>query len=332
MNWLTKRNDRPQQPRIGTLSVNLKSYAGDRSIPGIDRRIDPEIIYGVALPRILAFLDELQVRATIFVVGKDIEDPQTHPMLQDAVARGHEIASMSYAHAPNLRLWSKLSVAEDIERSGRAIKNAVGIMPTGFRTPGFNVDTRILQLLAERGYTYDASVLPSLPYYLIKGGISSLGAFIRGKRDASYLAVHSLKAPLHPYRPSRWAFWEAGDRKHSLPIWEIPVGVVRGVGAPLTGALITSTQPALVRPLARALKGKEHSAHLTLHATDFLDANDVTPSGAFARMRTNMQQSHSRKMKRLRTYIEEMKRDARVLPLKELAELLDAQAGPTVVG
>src|SRR5699024_3852513 len=112
-----------------------------------------------------------------------------------------------------------------------------------------------------------------------------------------------LKAPLHPYRPSRWAFWKPGDRKHSLPLWEIPAGVVRGIGAPLTGSLITSTQPALIRPLARALNARKHNAHLTLHATDFLDASDLPPSGAFARMRTNMQQSHPSKMRRLRMYI-----------------------------
>lgn len=332
MDWMTRRKDAETMPRVGSVSVNLEAHLGDHYVPGMEMRLDPSILYQTALPRILTFFEELQVRVTFFVVGKDLEEPYVQRALQDVVARGHEVASLSYSHAPNLRRWSKLSVAEEIEQSTRAIKEAIGSSPTGFRTPGYNVDTRILQLLAERGYKYDASVLPSFPYYVIKGGVSSISSLIRGKRDTSALAVHSLKAPLHPYRPSRWAFWQEGDRKHSLPIWEIPVGVVRGIGAPLTGALITTTQPPVLRVLARALKGQHYSAHLTLHATDFLDSNDEEISGVFRRMRANIRLSNQTKTQRMRIYIEEMKRDARMITLDELADQLDAYAGPTVLG
>lgn len=332
MDWMTRRKENREMPRVGSISVNFEAHLGDHYVPGMEMQLNRAALYQVALPRILSFFEELQVRVTFFVVGKDAEDPCVKTALQEIVARGHEVASLSYSHAPNLRMWSKLSVAEEIEQSGRVIKEAIGTMPSGFRTPGYNVDTRILQLLAERGYKYDASVLPSLPYYLIKGGISSISTLIRGKSDTTKLAVHSLKAPLHPYRPSRWAFWQEGDRKHSLPIWEIPVGVVRGIGAPLTGALVTTTQPAALRTLARALKGRRYSAHLTLHAMDFLDSNDEEVSGAFRRMRANMRLSNQTKSHRMRVYIQEMKRDARIVTLDELADQLTAYAGPTVLG
>lgn len=332
MDWMTRRKNADTMPRVASVSVNLEANLVEHYVPGMEMRLDPKALYHTALPRILTFFDDLQVRVTFFVVGKDLEETHVQYALQDVVARGHEVASLSYSHVPNLRRWSKLSIAEEIEQSTRAIKNAIGTAPTGFRTPGYNVDTRILQLLAERGYKYDASVLPSLPYYLLKGGVSSIRSIVRGKHDTSALAVHSLKAPLRPYRPSRWAFWQEGDRKHSLPIWEIPVGVVRGIGAPLTGALVTTTQPPVLRVLARALKGQQHSAHLTLHATDFLDSNDEDVGGVFRRMRANMRLSNQTKTHRMRTYIQEMKRGARLITLDELADQLNAQAGPTVLG
>src|SRR5690625_1197979 len=192
MDWMTRRKQTHEVPRVGSISVNLEAYLGDHYVPGMEMQLNRETLYQTALPRILSFFDALQVRVTFFVVGKDVEDPYVQKALKDVVARGHEVASLSYSHAPNLRRWSKLSVAEEIEQSAQAIKQAIGVMPSGFRTPGYNVDTRILQLLAERGYKYDASVLPSLPYYLIKGGVSSISALIRGKHDTTKLAVHSL--------------------------------------------------------------------------------------------------------------------------------------------
>lgn len=333
MEWMTKRdNDEHDIPRVGSISVNLEANVGEHYVPGMEMQIDPAVIYHVAVPRILEFFEALQVRATFFVVGKDLVDDHAVGVLKEVTARGHEVASLSYSYEPNLRRWSKLSVAEEIQKSGDIIRHAIGQMPTGFRTPGYNVDTRIVQLLAERGYKYDSSVLPSLPYYLLKGGVSAARSMFRGRNDKSRLAVQSLKAPLQPYRPSRWAFWEAGDRKHSLPIWEMPIGVVRGLGAPLTGVLVTTTQPSLLRPLARALKGKQVSAQLTLHAMDFLDSDDEEISGAFRRVRANMRLSRQTKTERMRIYIDEMTQHTRIITLDELADHLSALAGPTVLG
>lgn len=319
-------------PKLANVSIDLDGLECYHSIHGIPDYADPVAMYSVALPRILALLDELHVRATFFVVGKDLEHERAWSALREATARGHEVASHSYSHAYNLRTWSKLSVAEEIEKSSDAILHAVGKRPTGFRTPGYNVDTRILQLLAERGFKYDSSVLPSLPYYLSKGAVlTAMNAFGRSS-STSAVSIHSLKAPTQPYRPSRWAFWKPGNRKHSLPIWEIPIGVVRGTGVPVIGTTVGMSSARLVGLLYRSFRSHQQTLQFELHGIDFLDAKDDVIHPALPKKQLDLRKDWQQKVDNIRRFVTLMQRDYRMVTLDELADELEAEAGPTVVG
>lgn len=120
--------------------------------------------YGVqaGLPRILAMLERLELAATFFVPGWDVErDPD---IVRGIQAGGHELAGHGYLHED----FSLLSVEEQVqalERSEAAFENVLGIRPSGWRAPRglMTGDTR--RILVERGYRYDSSYCDDdLPY------------------------------------------------------------------------------------------------------------------------------------------------------------------------
>lgn len=318
-------------PPLANVSVDIDGLQCYHQIHGLAAPADPVAMYTRALPRLLSLFDELQVRATLFVIGRDLEHPRAVEALQEARARGHEVASHSWAHPYNLRDWSKLSIAEDLDRSAEAIMHAVGTRPVGFRTPGYNVDTRILQLLAERGYRYDSSVLPSPAYYAAKGVVMGMMAAAGRPSRSSMTDPNALRAPLQPYRPSRWAFYQQGDRKHSLPIWEIPIGVTRATRLPVIGTSVGALHPRMVAPLYQLFKVGQRTLQFELHAIDLMDADDHEVHPDLPAHQPDLRRSWKKKRASIARMLQLMKGDYRMVTMAELAAELDAVAGPTVV-
>ena len=113
------------------------------------------------VPRMLRVLDDLDVPATIFVVGKDAAVPENANLWRDVVAAGHEIANHSFRHQPWLHRYSRGELVDDIVSGEEAIERATGQRPVGFRGPGFSITEEALAVLAERGYVYDATMFPT---------------------------------------------------------------------------------------------------------------------------------------------------------------------------
>ena len=109
-----------------------------------------------ALPRILALLDEVALRATFFVEGLNAElYPDT---LRELAAAGHEVAYHGWRHEP----WSGLDPATERELLERGVERlgALGLRPVGFRPPGGELTDASPALLRELGFTYCSPVKP----------------------------------------------------------------------------------------------------------------------------------------------------------------------------
>ena len=110
--------------------------------------------------RLLALLDDANVRATFFVLGWVAE---RFPELVERIRRaGHELASHSYDHG---LVYDKTPDAfrADLRRARAAIADASGVVVTGYRAPSFSVVERslwALDVLVEEGYIYDSSIYP----------------------------------------------------------------------------------------------------------------------------------------------------------------------------
>jgi peptidoglycan/xylan/chitin deacetylase (PgdA/CDA1 family) len=103
-----------------------------------------------ALPAIRALLDELGLRATFFVEGRNTElYPGT---LTDLAADGHEVAYHGWCHEQ----WADLDPAREREllERGRRAMEGLGLALRGFRPPGGRLTGASLRLLRELGFTH----------------------------------------------------------------------------------------------------------------------------------------------------------------------------------
>lgn len=86
----------------------------------------------VRTPALLDVLDELGVKATFFVVGREVE---AHPAVCARMVRaGHELGNHTYSHR-YLPLARSRSVEHELRRTDRAIAAATGIVPRLARPP-----------------------------------------------------------------------------------------------------------------------------------------------------------------------------------------------------
>ena len=110
--------------------------------------------------RLLALLDDVQVRGTFFVLGWVAD---RYPELIRRIARaGHELASHGYWHQLVYDLTPE-EFAADILSSRDAIATACGVQVTAYRAPSFSIvedSLWALDVLAEHGFTIDSSIFP----------------------------------------------------------------------------------------------------------------------------------------------------------------------------
>ena len=110
--------------------------------------------------RVLALFDEAGVKATFFTLGWVAA---RHPaLIRRIAAAGHEIASHGWDHQRVFTMDDK-SFRADLDKAHKAIEDASGVSPRGYRAPSFSIDARTPwahPVLAERGYVYSSSVAP----------------------------------------------------------------------------------------------------------------------------------------------------------------------------
>jgi peptidoglycan/xylan/chitin deacetylase (PgdA/CDA1 family) len=226
---------------------------------GIQRARGARSVYDDALPRLLDAFDAAGTRATIFVVGRDLERPSAADLCRDAVARGHEIANHTYSHPPRLDTMSRSEKQREILRAHEAIANATGVAPVGFRSPGYYLDADIVEILAEADYVYDTSVLPTLVLPLIKLYIDVVS---RRRLDKTFGRPATVLASRHLRR------LRAGPRGNVL--YELPISVFPGLRLPLHSTF-SFHFPARVRRAAYGSVARGRDSVFLLHAIDGTD-------------------------------------------------------------
>ncbi|AMS41568.1 polysaccharide deacetylase family protein [Aminobacter aminovorans] len=134
---------------------------GDRRVSAISMlRYGPQ----VAVPRIVETYRQLGIRQTFFIPAWCIEQyPQA---VETILAGGHEIAHHSYIHENPLEQTAE-DEAHWLDSGIEVIRRATGQPPRGWRAPLYNFSNQSLDLLLERGFSYDASLMGAdIPYIL----------------------------------------------------------------------------------------------------------------------------------------------------------------------
>ncbi|MFF7899440.1 polysaccharide deacetylase [Streptomyces sp. NPDC007920] len=119
----------------------------------------------VGVPRLLRLLRRQEVRATFFVPGFTAD---TYPdMVRSIVAEGHEVAHHGYLHEP-MQGIDAAREAEYLDRGLEAL-DRLGIRPAGYRAPWWEMNWHTPDLLIERGFRYDSSLLDGDTPYRLHG-------------------------------------------------------------------------------------------------------------------------------------------------------------------
>lgn len=217
-------------------------------------------IYDEALPRLLDLFEARGVRASLFVVGADLDRQRVRQVLRGAVERGHAIANHTQDHRGDFGVCDPRLRAQQVEVADASIRAALDVNPIGFRGSAYCFDATVRAVLVGRGYRYDSSHYPGWTLKLMTVAMRAKGA---GK---------SLGGPT--------------DQRVGLPLWygtgPDPGGLVEVPIMTLTRARLpvhTTALFAFGAPYARAVSGlvRARAPHgvFLLHAIDGLE-----PAGA----------------------------------------------------
>jgi peptidoglycan/xylan/chitin deacetylase (PgdA/CDA1 family) len=266
-----------------SVSVDLdgiECYFRIHALPGAPPASARYAVLRRCLPRLAELFALHGVTPTWFVVGRDVEeDAEGRRLLAELASAGHELANHSYSHPYDLVRLPRLDIAAQIDRAHAAVADVAGRAPEGFRAPGYEVSAEVLELLGERGYRYDSSAFPSLPYYAAKAAVMA-AMRVRGQASGSILGRPAvLGAPLTPYRPRTGEPYRRGD----APLWELPMAVTPGLRLPVIGTSLI-TAPAWLRRRLVAAALRTPFVNLELHGIDLADAEaDGLPPALIAR-------------------------------------------------
>ena len=109
----------------------------------------------------LDLLDQFNTKATFFVLGWIAE--QNPRLIREIASRGHEVASRGFYHR-SLKNLTDEEFREDLRKTSRILEDACGQKIIGYRSAeklSYEKDSWIFDVLAEEGFVYDASFLPT---------------------------------------------------------------------------------------------------------------------------------------------------------------------------
>lgn len=152
--------------------------------------------------RFLNFSTRFKFKYSIYIIGRDLENPEITARVKEWSQAGHEIGNHSYSHIQNLGAHSYSKIEYEILKSHEIILKCTSKEPRGFIAPGWAASKKIAKILIKNNYLYDTSIFPSLLLYpgIVKNAINH---FSRPKEIMNIIRredyLYPLLKPLHPY-------------------------------------------------------------------------------------------------------------------------------------
>ncbi len=299
---------------------NLWSYLrtrGDQSWSEMSSFLDP------AVPRLRDFFACAGRPITIFVVGQDIEITGHGALLESLVRAGHEIGNHSYTHRIDFHRLDAEAVTAELATTEQLIESIGAPRPLGFRGPSFRLSPAVVEVLATRNYTYDASTFPTFIGPLARRFLNKQPGQTT-KHDGVFGTWRDGLRPVKPYQ------WQAGSRK----ILEVPVTTFPLARIPIHFTYINFI--ADKSPLAAeayfttalmACRATGTAPSLLLHATDFIGSEDR----ACPAFLPGMKRTSDRKIALLQRLLQRYFEWFEVMPLAGIAAQPDMTGGLRVV-
>ncbi len=310
--------------KLCSISVDLDPLTAYYKIHGLGDppRLLRYTILRNALPRFEELFAEADVPATFFVVGQELERSEEAQILRRMVDAGHELANHTYTHPYDLNLLPEQVIDAEVRRGHDAIANLVGKehAPTGFRSPGYGINARVLEVLCNHGYRYDSSMFPSPPYYMAKIAVIA-GMALRGRHSRSIIGdPRTQLCPPDPYRPDVERPWARGQ----APLVELPVAVLPLSRIPAIGTLVATSPSWMRRFLLRGMERRPFF-NFELHGIDLADAVADRIPTELAGRQPDLRVPFADKRRIFVETIQELKASYRFVTLSETASIMQRE-------
>jgi len=238
---------------LDTVDRHLQGY-GFGNLPPCD------LIYRTAVPRLLELFAELGVPGVLFVIARDAG--AQGGLLREAVHAGHEIASHSLTHPQPFRTLDDAALSEEIVTSRARLEEASGTEVIGFRAPAWDVDARVLAIVREAGYRYDASIFPT--------PVLIASRVVEYRRSTGKRSIFDMDIVGHAFTPVRPYHLHNGAH----PLIEFPIAVTRWLRMPVYHTMKYFLPRWLFDRSLRALLRSGLPVCYEFHAADLLDLEE----------------------------------------------------------
>lgn len=303
---------------LAAISLDLDNQWSYMKIHGDEGWEEYPSYFDIFIPHVLDLLDELELKITFFIVGKDAESEDNRKYLRMITERGHEVGNHSYSHESWLQRYSYDEIEKEIVVAEDAIEKVTGQRPKGFRGPGFSWSYDMLKVLKDKGYLYDASTLPmylgpiARKYYFMKSDLSKeekkarkelFGKFSEGFRK------------LKPY------FFNLPDGRKileipvtTMPLFKLPFHLSYLIYLNNISPFLMKSYLGLALQLCRITRTP---VSFLLHPLDIIGGDQITQLAFFPGMNV----SSDEKVKVFKYVISRLMRYFKIISLKNLSEL-----------
>lgn len=290
-----------QDKRLATIQVDIDGQWILEKLLGRDSGIEPDPVIEYGIERIIRLFDEFGIKATFFVVSKDLESAAKRDIFKKLSGLGHEIACHGSGHDYMTAMSTEMVKAE-ISESKYRIESALGVEVRGFKAPGFACHKETARFLEAAGYGYDSSVLPTSCAFLMESA-----------SRVRYRKASMIFAPRAPYRPARKDIYKSGD----AGIIEIPVSVAPIFRTPCHMSYMIvggSAYELFIRKILGVFK--PGTLNYLFHPLDFVDSSSVKISGKIP----GLSMPYIRKIDIAKRMLDLICRDYKVMISAELAK------------
>jgi peptidoglycan/xylan/chitin deacetylase (PgdA/CDA1 family) len=240
---------------VDPLHLHLEGYGAP------DARRD-DLVYEVAIPRLISIFSARGVRATFFFVAGDAAQSKAGARaVRSVVDAGHEAASHSVTHSIPFRTLPADALEGEIRESKRIIESLAGDAVTGFRAPNWDLSAGQLGPLAAAGYRYDASAYPSPFLCAARMAVALGGGGLRTLIQLKFLPMTWRRAPF------------SMDTSHGR-IVEFPIATTRLARFPLYHTTLATADAARMKRRLRRGGDLSHFSY-AMHAIDVLTRSEV---------------------------------------------------------
>lgn len=254
------------------IQIDLDGVWAVRRCYGLDERgyFENDPVFEEGIPRFLALLEKRNIKATFFIVGRDALILEKREMIGRILKAGHEIGNHSYNHTLGLTRLSDAEIREDIEKTQNALISIIKIqnivdesLPVGFRAPGYDVDRRVLKVLKELGFLYDASLFPTYWGFLMR----RIDAYISGRYFSGKRQYGSFMNGFKSLAPQKI--------KGMNGFFEFPVSVSPVLRLPFHFGISCLKGFPYFQRIAEKYKKRGIPLLYLFHGVDFIDVGDI---------------------------------------------------------